>query len=319
MYFTLSRGSSLNAVHRRQDMPHGYVGAECALHSRRSSMKNTLGVIYTTSKVHNGHSLVLRAVPDQQQQQQLQNVVPESDIDNMSAFLDSLKWDSKGLAVAIAQHVDTGEVLMQAFVDRAAVNETLQTGYATFYSRSRNGRWCKGETSGHYINVKSVYVDCDKDSIIYLSEPIGPACHTNAATCYFSKVSLGGHGVSVSGSHESRDDVPMTTLYALERTIEQRRLAGLDQEKPSWTVKLLNNPELLCKKVREEAGELCQTWEEDEGKERAASEAADLFYHAMVLLNVQGVTLEDVSAELRKRFGTSGIEEKASRGTKTAA
>jgi phosphoribosyl-ATP pyrophosphohydrolase/phosphoribosyl-AMP cyclohydrolase len=317
MHFAQSRGASQVNVFqlRRQDMPQGYVGAECAVYSRRSRMKTHLGGIKRTSKIRHDHPLVLRAVPDQQEQ----SVVPESDIDNMSAFLDSLKWDSKGLAVAIAQHIDTGEVLMQAFVDRAAVNETLQTGYATFYSRSRNGRWCKGETSGHYINVKDVYLDCDKDSIIYLSEPIGPACHTNAATCYFSKVSLGENGVSVSGSHESRVDAPMTTLYALERTIEQRRLEGLKQEKPSWTVKLLNNPELLCKKVREEAGELCQTWEEDEGKERAASEAADLFYHAMVLLNVQGVTLEDVSAELRKRFGTSGIEEKASRGTKTAA
>uniref|UniRef100_A0A7R9VE11 phosphoribosyl-ATP diphosphatase n=1 Tax=Chlamydomonas euryale TaxID=1486919 RepID=A0A7R9VE11_9CHLO len=85
--------------------------------------------------------------------------------------------------------------------------------------------------------------------------------------------------------------------------------------KPSWTSKLLSDPALLCSKVREEAGELCQTLERDEGKERAASEAADLLYHAMVLLNVQGVAAEDVLRVLRKRFGTSGIEEKAARGS----
>lgn len=248
-------------------------------------------------------------------------VKEEGDIENMSDFLDSLKWDSQGLAVAIAQHVDTGEVLMQAFVDRNAINETLQTGLATFYSRSRKGRWCKGETSGHFIKVQDVYLDCDKDSIIYLSEPIGPACHTNAPTCYFTRVSVehGDHGTSsvvVEGTHTRVDNSPMTTLYALERTIQERK-ENASTERPSWTVKLLNNPELCCKKIREEAGELCQTWEESEGKERAASEAADLFYHAMVLLNVQGVSLEDVSAELRKRFGTSGIDEKASRAART--
>lgn len=246
-----------------------------------------------------------------------QEVREEGSVENMSGFLDSLKWDAQGLAVAIAQHVDTGEILMQAFVDRNAVNETLQTGLATFYSRSRKGRWCKGETSGHFIKVQDVYVDCDKDSIIYLSQPIGPACHTNAPTCYFTKISVqdsehGGLSVEVRGDHASTENSPMTTLYALERTINERK-ASASTEKPSWTAKLLNNPELCCKKVREEAGELCQAWELNEGKERAASEAADLFYHAMVLMNIQDVSLEDVNAELRKRFGTSGIEEKASR------
>lgn len=79
---------------------------------------------------------------------------------------------------------------MQAFCDRAALSETLQTGLATFYSRSRKGRWCKGETSGNFIKVKSVYVDCDKDSIIFLSEPIGPACHTGARTCWFQEAGI---------------------------------------------------------------------------------------------------------------------------------
>lgn len=84
------------------------------------------------------------------------------------------------------QHVDTGELLMQAFADRAAVSETLQTGLATFYSRSRSGRWCKGETSGHFIKVGSVFPDCDRDSLVYLGEPIGPACHTVSPPLRFS-------------------------------------------------------------------------------------------------------------------------------------
>jgi len=238
----------------------------------------------------------------------------------MPAFLDSLKWDGNGLATAIVQHVDTGEILMQAFADRAAISETMQTGLATFWSRSRKGRWCKGETSGHFIAVAAVHFDCDRDSLIYLGDPIGPACHTGAASCYFNEVGSGEGGeVRQAGGKDTRSHAALPTLLALERTIQDRRAASeADPENnKSWTAKLLRNPELLCSKVREEAGELCETLENDEGKERAASEAADLLYHAMVLLNAQGVPFENVARQLRSRFGTSGIAEKAARPPKT--
>lgn len=244
----------------------------------------------------------------------------------MTAFLDGLKWDMSGLVAVIVQHVDTGDLLMQAYADRAAINETMQTRLATFYSRSRGGRWCKGETSGHFINVHNVFADCDRDSIIYLSDPIGPACHTGARTCWFKEVQLGegegaDGGVRQQGAHDSPACVPRTTLYALERTIAERReaLAQPAEGKPSWTARLLSNPELLCKKIREEASELCETLEASEGPERAASEMADLLYHAMVLLNLQGVPMEEVLRVLRGRFGTSGVEEKAARPPKAGA
>lgn len=171
----------------------------------------------------------------------------------MTLFLNSLKWDSNGLLAVIVQDIDTGDMLMQAYADRAAMSETLQTGLATFYSRSRKGRWCKGETSGHFINVHKIFADCDRDSIIYLSTAIGPACHTGARTCWFSEVHLESSLVHQAGQHDHADHVPATTLYALERTIQQRYL-DLDIKpapgtKPSWTSKLLRNPELLCKKV----------------------------------------------------------------------
>lgn len=245
----------------------------------------------------------------------------------MSTFLDSLKYDKDGLVAVVAQHVDTGEVLMQAFADRAALNETLQTGLATFYSRSRGQRWCKGESSGHFLRVQRVFLDCDRDALVYLSDPLGPACHTGARTCWFSEVSLpssappGGSepGVQEVGSSGSSQHMPASTLWALERIIEARRQAHAAQQpgdKPSWTAKLLSDPQLLCRKVREEAGELCQSLEQQEGRERSASEMADLLYHAMVLLNVQGVSLEEVMRVLRQRFATSGLEEKASRKPK---
>jgi phosphoribosyl-ATP pyrophosphohydrolase/phosphoribosyl-AMP cyclohydrolase len=232
---------------------------------------------------------------------------------------------------------------MQAYSDRAAVCETLQTGLATFYSRSRAARWCKGETSGAYVRVLSVHADCDRDSLVYLGDPIGPACHTGARTCWFTRAEVlpkdggddCGDSHAAAAVHDEGDcarhgaGAPLTTLLALERTIAERRREAeallsaasatdpaTPKKKPSWTARLLADEALLCKKVREEAGELCETLERREGRERAASEAADLLYHAMVLLNAQGVPMSDVMRVLRKRFGVSGVEEKAARPPK---
>jgi phosphoribosyl-ATP pyrophosphohydrolase/phosphoribosyl-AMP cyclohydrolase len=178
--------------------------------------------------------------------------------------------------------------------------------------------WCKGETSGNFIGVESVHLDCDRDSLIYLGVPTGPTCHTGAHTCYYKRVdgSDGAAAGSENGGRHAAEEA-LTTLYELEATIEARRTDLVrDDEKPSWTRRLLDNPELLCKKIREEAGELCQTWEENEGKEAATNEMADVLYHSMVMLNKQGVPMSDVLAVLRKRFGTSGVVEKANRPPK---
>lgn len=237
--------------------------------------------------------------------------------DALDAFLDGLKYDSSGLVAAIAQDVDTGAILMQGFASREAVAYTLTSRKATFWSRSRSQLWCKGETSGNYIAIDSVHVDCDRDSLIYLGVPTGPTCHTGAHTCYYKRVD-GPNGVATtpSGGRHAAEEA-LTTLYELEATIEARRVeAKKEGVKPSWTRKLLDDPELLCKKIREEAGELCQTWEQNEGKEAATNEMADVLYHSMVMLNKQGVSMADVLAVLRKRFGTSGVDEKASRPPK---
>ncbi|KAK6940280.1 Phosphoribosyl-ATP pyrophosphohydrolase-like [Dillenia turbinata] len=103
-------------------------------------------------------------------------------------LLDSVKWDEKGLAVAIAQNVDTGAILMQGFANKDALATTISSRKATFYSRSRSALWTKGETSMNFINVYDIFLDCDRDSIIYLGKPDGPTCHTGSDTCYFSSV-----------------------------------------------------------------------------------------------------------------------------------
>jgi len=231
---------------------------------------------------------------------------------DLDEYVEGLKYNDKGLLVAIAQDIDTGSILMQAFANREAVKATLETGLGTFYSRSRESLWCKGESSGHFLHVKKVYCDCDRDSLIYLCKPVGPACHTGAPTCWFEGAPVKGP----PGEVEVDGEMPVATLLMLERTIKERQEELEAGGKKSWTTKLLKDPELLCSKVREEAGELCQALEEKEGRERTASEMADLLYHSMVLLRREGVDIVEVMEVLRDRFGVSGIDEKESRGQK---
>ncbi|KAI5078819.1 hypothetical protein GOP47_0006490 [Adiantum capillus-veneris] len=235
--------------------------------------------------------------------------VSTPEVDNL---LSTIKWDKNGLVVAIAQHLNTGAILMQGFANSDAISATIASGKATFYSRSRSSLWTKGETSSNFINVKDVFLDCDRDSIIYLGLPDGPTCHTGAETCYFTPAAS-----AINASEEAAAQPALTTFFSLEDTISKRKAQLIDQSdsmfKPSWTHKLLKDHTLLCSKIREEADELCRTLEDKESKDRTASEMADVLYHSMVLLAVQDVKLEDVLEVLRKRFSQSGIEEKISR------
>ncbi|CAM0880935.1 unnamed protein product [Alopecurus aequalis] len=165
----------------------------------------------------------------------------------VEALLDTVKWDAKGLAVAIAQNVDTGAILMQGFANREALAATISTRKATFYSRSRSSLWTKGETSMNFINVHDVFLDCDRDSIIYLGTPDGPTCHTGAETCYYSSVFD-----ALQGSKSNQERQVATTLYSLEDTISKRKeeIVAEGGGKPSWTKKLLLDNQLLCSKIR---------------------------------------------------------------------
>ncbi|XP_022141528.1 histidine biosynthesis bifunctional protein hisIE, chloroplastic isoform X1 [Momordica charantia] len=229
-------------------------------------------------------------------------------------LLDSMKWDDKGLAVAIAQNVDTGAILMQGFANREAVATTASQRKATFYSRSRSQLWTKGETSNNFINIHDIFIDCDRDSIIYLGKPDGPTCHTGAETCYYTSLDD-----LMESQQEVNHKLALSTLYSLESTISERKveIAVPQNGKPSWTRRLLLDNNLLCSKIREEADELCRTLEENEDKSRTASEMADVLYHAMVLLAVKEVEMEDVLQILRQRFSQSGIEEKRNRPPKS--
>ncbi|XP_070674397.1 histidine biosynthesis bifunctional protein hisIE, chloroplastic-like isoform X2 [Malus domestica] len=145
----------------------------------------------------------------------------------VETVLDSVKWDDKGLAVAIAQNVDTEAILMQGFANREAVATTISSRKATFYSRSQSTLWTKGETSNNFINVQEIFLDCDRDSIIYLGELDGPTCHTGSEMCRYTPV-----------------------LDLLEHRQRKEELEVQENGKPSWTRRLLSDEKLLCSKTR---------------------------------------------------------------------
>jgi phosphoribosyl-ATP pyrophosphohydrolase/phosphoribosyl-AMP cyclohydrolase len=201
----------------------------------------------------------------------------------------------------------SGELRMLAHANREAIEATLRTGYAHFYSRSRKQQWRKGETSGHGLRVAEVWVDCDGDALVYLADAEGPSCHTNRETCFFTKLTAEA-GTQPDGASHARAVLPR--LWA---ELEARRDAAADK---SYTKKLLEGgPTKIAAKLEEEAGELARALQ-SESDERVVSEAADVTYHLLVGLLARNGSLRGLEAELAKRFAMSGLEEKASRPKK---
>ncbi len=215
---------------------------------------------------------------------------------------DELTYDASGLLPAVVQDALTGQVRMVAWMNREALGRTLATGRATFFSRSRQALWEKGETSGNGLVVRTVYADCDRDTLLVLVDPIGPSCHTGRPTCFFQRV-------DDQGVHD--EEVEATAfLGRLEREIDARRTSTAGK---SYTKSLLEGGAAkIGAKIREEAGELADAIA-SESTARVASEAADVVYHVLVGLASRGVAWRDVVAELDRRSGTSGHAEKASR------
>ena len=214
-----------------------------------------------------------------------------------------LKFDERGLIPAIAQDHLTGQVRMLAYMNQAALEQTLSSGKATFFSRSRNALWTKGETSGHVLSVVAVVADCDADTLLLSVLPVGPSCHTGRPACFFRRVSAAGEL-----SDQAREAAPF--LMELGEVLESRKASSAEK---SYTKSLLmGGPDKIGAKLREEAGELADAIK-NETDERVLSEASDLLYHAMVALTQRGLTLRQVIEVLAKRTHQSGHAEKASR------
>jgi len=201
---------------------------------------------------------------------------------------DDVTWDSQGLAPAIVQDATSGEVLMLAWMNRESLRRTLETGMATFWSRSRGELWVKGATSGNKQAVRAVRVDCDRDAILVRVDPEGPACHTGARSCFLAGEPL-----------LDAPPAPGETLAALDRVLRSRQD---DPPQGSYTAKLLADETLRHKKVGEEASELVIASLRGD-RQQIAAEAADVLYHLLVLLRGHGMGLSDVTEVLRAREG----------------
>jgi phosphoribosyl-ATP pyrophosphohydrolase/phosphoribosyl-AMP cyclohydrolase len=200
-------------------------------------------------------------------------------------LLSEIKFNEKGLVPVVTQDYMTNEVLMVAYMNKEAVEITLNEKRACYYSRSRQYLWRKGETSGHVQNLKGFYYDCDADTILIKVEQIGNACHTGAYSCFFNKV--------------YEEDV--TDQAILERVYSQIINRRDNPKEGSYTNYLFDKGiDKILKKVGEETSEVI-IGAKNEGKDELIYELCDLIYHSMVLMVEKGVTIDDLKKELTKR------------------
>lgn len=207
--------------------------------------------------------------------------------------LDEIRFDESGIVPVIMQDAATGEVLTLAYANREAVQRTLDSGEAHFYSRSRESLWRKGETSGNTQQVEEVRLDCDSDALLYKVHPRGPACHTGERSCFHQ--TLAGEGVGIS-TESPGTETAGEMLDRLAVTIAGRRNVSPEE---SYTAQLLSRgTSRVAQKVGEESVEVVIAAMNDD---RLAEESADLLYHLLVLLEERGVGLEAVGEVLRDR------------------
>jgi phosphoribosyl-ATP pyrophosphohydrolase/phosphoribosyl-AMP cyclohydrolase len=197
---------------------------------------------------------------------------------------DEISFDSRGLVPCVVQDWRSGEVLTLAYMNREALERTVESGETWFFSRSREELWHKGATSGNVQSVRALRYDCDADAVLALVEPAGPACHTGARTCFHNG------DASVAAPHEA--------LPLLERVVAERRAAG--DLSASYTARLLADPAFAASKVSEEAEEVGRA-ARDESDERVREEAADVLYHLDVLLAARGLSVTDAFEVLNAR------------------
>jgi phosphoribosyl-ATP pyrophosphohydrolase/phosphoribosyl-AMP cyclohydrolase len=214
----------------------------------------------------------------------------------MDFRISDVKFDERGLAPAVVQDASTNEVLTLAYMNTESLRRTIETNETWFWSRSRQELWHKGETSGNTQRVVDIKLDCDQDALLVFVEPVGPACHTGARTCFHNEIEGRSLESGVwSKKAETRLGDFLGELYSL---IESRR-----RERPqgAYTTQLFSEGlEKILAKVDEESQETVKAGRE-ESDQRLIEETSDLLYHLLVLLVQRGVSLDQVRQELARR------------------
>ena len=224
----------------------------------------------------------------------------------MQEALNRVDWEKSELLPVIVQEVSTNEVLMMAYMNKEALELSLCTKIAHYFSRSKQRIWKKGESSGHTQTIHEFNIDCDNDTLLIKVIQEGVACHTGRKSCFFTELE--------SGEETSAVEVDTTAAYGvidtLYHTIQERKNADPET---SWTAKLLSKGDnTILKKVVEEAGEYCFAHKDNDEKEMIY-EAADLTYHMLVALASKNISPDRIKQELARRFDMSGIAEKNAR------
>ena len=210
--------------------------------------------------------------------------------------ISELKFDENGLIPAIVINVQTGEILMLAYMNEESLRISMDEGKTCFWSRSRNELWRKGETSGNVQYIESISADCDKDTLLVAVRADGPACHTGARTCFFSELFAKKPLQIADVDAGAKLPFTLSTLYNI---IKDRKI----NPKPgSYTTYLFEKgKDKILKKIGEESTEVIIAGKSDD-KSETVYEIADLVYHAMVLMTEMGISPDDIVGELRSRY-----------------
>ena len=209
-----------------------------------------------------------------------------------------------GLVPVIVQDIETNEVLMLAYMNEEALKKTIESGYAHYFSRSRNKLWKKGESSGNTQEVKDILIDCDNDTLLLKVKQNGPACHTGRKSCFFTNLKT--NKIIL----DKEKEIEYNFVDKLYHTLLDRKNANPET---SYVSSLYHKGEnSFLKKIAEEAAEFCFAVKDNDKKE-IIYEAADLAFHTLIALAYKNIHPEAILQELKRREGISGIEEKRNR------
>lgn len=206
------------------------------------------------------------------------------EVSSAAALSERIDWDKvEGLVPAIVQDFQSSQVLMMGYMNQEALQKTAQTGQVTFFSRTKQRLWTKGETSGNVLQLKNMALDCDNDTLLVKVDPIGPTCHTGTTTCW---------------DEDTQEESQMVWLHQLEQLLAARKSADPDS---SYTASLYaRGTKRISQKVGEEGVEVALAATSGD-KAELVCESADLLYHLLVLLQDQGLSLSDVINKLKER------------------
>lgn len=211
----------------------------------------------------------------------MSNFTTLTSVDELTARID---WDKvEGLAPVVVQDFNSGQVLMMGYMNPEALSKTLETEQVTFFSRTKQRLWTKGETSGNVLQLRNIALDCDNDTLLVKVEPIGPTCHTGTTTCFDA---------------DKQEESSLVFLHQLEQLLAARKNADPDS---SYTASLYaRGTKRISQKVGEEGVEVALAATSGD-KAELVCESADLMYHLIVLLQDQGLSLNDVINKLKER------------------